>query len=428
MPNTLTLKNSNSPGRFTLFQPHFDRDFASVIELFDIPLEDPDLLTRIMVNSRRPPNLVDSSGAGIGQLENGGPFTFGAAVLMQSEDRDSDDVMDASEDANSNGILDMGEDTNTNGRLDFEDFNKNGKLDAHPYHFHRLLSLVEVPTRTHRQQGDPLKVNRVPGKINLNNVRAPQVLASLIDDRQVIGPPERTGADLDTDGTIEPGLQDLLGDTVQDSSGTAIQRDWWFQFLIARDGLDPTTALPLPLSGTSRPFRDLGYLRYDEENGIQSSIEDTILRELPGAIKYSQVGSKGKGAPKGKAKGRTGGGSGTAGPADGRRLFELATDTEFENRSLEPKMRYRLLSKMIGNTTTRSNVFVVHATIGMFACKEYPNGSVRIGGHMDVDGDGSPDTHRAVFIVDRSAVEEAYDKASGTFDWKKLLLAKQRIN
>lgn len=83
---------------------------------------------------------------------------------------------------------------------------------------------------------------------------------------------------------------------------------------------------------------------------------------------------------------------------------------------------------MIGTTATRSNLFVVHATIGMFACKEYPDGSVRVDGHMDVDGDGSPDTHRAVFIVDRSAVEEAYDKASGTFDWKKLLLAKQRIN
>ena len=91
-------------------------------------------------------------------------------------------------------------------------------------------------------------------------------------------------------------------------------------------------------------------------------------------------------------------------------------------------MRNRLLSKIIGNTTTRSNVFVVHATIGMFACKEYADGSVRVGGQMDVDGDGSADTHRAIFIVDRSVVEEAYDKGSGTFDWKKLLLAKQRIN
>ena len=47
---------------------------------------------------------------------------------------------------------------------------------------------------------------------------------------------------------------------------------------------------------------------------------------------------------------------------------------------------------------------------------------------LDVDNDGSPDTHRAVFIIDRSAAEEAYDKGSGTFDWKKMVLARQRVN
>ena len=391
-------------------------------------------MTNILIDSRRPPNLVDSSGNGIGQLENGGPFTFGAAVLMQSEDRDGDAaLLAASDDTNNNGIQD-GAETDTNGYAGFdfgEDINKNGILDAHPYHFHRLLSLVEVATRTHRQLGDPLKVNRVPGKINLNGVRDPRVLAGLIDERQVMGPPERTGVDIDGDGVIETGLQDLLGDTVKDSANNTVQRDWWFQFLIARDGLDPTTSLPLPISGFSRPFRDLGSLRYDQEFGVQSSIEETILRELPGGIKYTQ--SQGKGKGKGKAKGRTGGGSGAAGTADGRRLFELATDAEFtaapsSATALESMMRYRLLSKIAGNTTTRSNVFVVQATIGMFACKELSNGAVRIGGQMDVDKDGTPDSHRAIFIIDRSAIEDAYDKGSRTFDWKKLVNARQRIN
>lgn len=427
--NSIGRNNATGATSFSLFQPHFDRDFASVVELFDVPLEGPNLLTRIIPDSRRPPNRVDNSDNGIGQLENRGPYTFGAAVLMQSEDRDSDEnLLSATDDTNNNGFQDAGEtDTNGNGFFDFgEDFNKNGVLDAHPYHFHRLLSLVEVPSRMHRQLGDPLKLNRVPGKINLNGVRDPRVLAGLIDDRQVIGPPERTGNDIDTDSTIEPGLQDLLGDTVEDASGTSIQRDWWFQFLVARDGLDPTTSLPIPISGFSRPFHDVGYLRYDQEFGQQSSIEDTILRELPGAVKYT--GSMGKGKGKGKAIGRTGGGKGAEGPSDGRRLFELATDAEFEGQSLEPLMRYRLLSKMIGNTTTRSNVFVVHATIGMFACREYPNGAVRIGGQMDVDGDGTPDTHRAIFIIDRSDIQNAYDPGSRSFDWKKLVKARQRIN
>lgn len=430
LKSTLTLKNSNSPATFNLFQPHFDRDFASVIELFDAPLEGPERLTRILVDSRRPPNRVDSSGmTGVGQLETRGPFTFGAAVLMQSEDRNFDDtLLPASDDANNNGFQDGAEtDTNGNGFFDFgEDFNKNGVLDVHPYHFHRLLSLVEVPTRTHRQLGDPLKVNLVAGRINLNGIRDPRVLAGLIDERGVFGPPERAGVDLDNDGKIEPGLQDLLGDTVEDSTGAAIQRDWWFQFLVARDGLDPTTNLPLPISGFSRPFHDVGYLRYDQEFGEQASIEDTILRELPGAVKY--VGGMGKSKGKGKAKGKTnGGGKGAAGPSDGRRLFELATDTEYEDRSLEPMLRHRLLSKIIGNTTTRSNVFVVQATIGMFACKELSSGAVRIGGQMDVNRDNTPDSYRAIFIIDRSAIEEAYDKGSRTFDWKKLVKARQRI-
>ncbi len=445
--NSNVRKNGMGNPEFNLFLPHFDRDFASVIELFDIPLDGPEALTRIMFNSRRPANLVNSAGVGVGQLETGGPFTFGGAVLLQSEDADgngglgedanNNGVLDAGEDLNGNGVLDLSEDLNNNGildtgedfivvngQLDVEDINNNGRADAHPNHFHRLLSLIEVPTRTHRQLGDPLKNNRVPGRINLNTVRAPHVLAGLIDDHNVIGPPERTGVDIDGDGKIETGLQDLMGDTVEDSTGNPAQRDWWFQFLIARDGLDPTTTLPLPIAGFSRPFHDLGYLRYDQQYGYQSSIEDTILRELPGGVKYS----RGKGKGKGKGKGQAGGGNGAAGTADGRRLFELATDAENVNATVDPVMRNRLLAKIIGNTTTRSNVFIVHATIGMFACKEYADGSVRVGGQMDVDGDGSADTHRAIFIVDRSVVEEAYDKGSGTFDWKKLLLAKQRIN
>ena len=439
LKSTLMLKNSNNPVKFDIFQPHFDRDFPSVIDLFDIPLEGPERSTSVLIDSRRPPNLVDSGGTGIGQLENRGPFTFGAAVLMQSEDANGDDdpIPLATDDANNNGFKDGAEiDTNGNGYFDFgEDFNKNGIMDAHPYHFHRLLSLVEVATRTHRQLGDPLKVNRVPGKINLNGVRDPRVLAGLIDERQVMGPPERTGVDIDGDGVIETGLQDLLGDQVQDAAGNNVNRDWWFQFLIARDGLDPTTSLPLPISGLSRPFRDLGTLRYDQDPlfSVQSSIEETILRELPGSTKYTRTQGKAKGKGKGKAKGKTGGGSGTAGPADGRRLFELATEAEFtaaptSATALEPMMRYRLLSKIAGNTTTRSNVFVVQATVGMFACKELSNGAVRIGGQMDVDKNGTPDSHRAIFIIDRSAIEDAYDKGSRTFDWKKLVNARQRIN
>jgi hypothetical protein len=159
------------------------------------------------------------------------------------------------------------------------------------------------------------------------------------------------------------------------------------------------------MSGVSAPFRDLGTLQPSQTSSItRSPLNDTVLRTLPTS-------------------------------PGGRRLFELGTENpgspaadEFLNGAVDPTLRHRLLSKVINNSTTRSNTFLVFVTIGMFECVELPNGAVRIGGHMDVDGDGNPDTHRAVFLIDRSIAEDAFDKGSGTFDWKKLVKARLRIN
>ncbi len=416
LQNTLGQDNSNSPATFNLLFQHYDRDFASVIELFDIPLTAPETITRHIIPSRRPASLAPSGG----QLENGGPITFGGAVLLDTEDINHNGTLET-EDANGNGILDPLEDgTNglpANGRLDIEDVNNTTTLDSHPNHYHRLLSLVEVPTRTHRQLGDPLKVNRIPGKVNFNTIRDRHVLAALIDDREIVGTEEDAnrnqvldaGEDSNGDGIL--GLVDTTGagDIVSDPTSTAmsppdVPRDWWTLLLQARDGIDPITQLPLPITGASRPFRDLANLTArTAAPGLPSPLDDTILRRIPSSNPA----------------------------ADQRRLFELATRPEHTaNPPTVPSgIRHRLLSKVIGNSTTRSNVFVVFATIGMFECYENPTtGAVRIGGQMDVDNDGSPDTHRAVFIIDRSAAEEAYDKGSGTFDWKKLVMARQRVN
>ncbi len=358
--NSLSLTNQHLPagGIFNILQPHHDRDFGSVIELFEIPLQGPEILTRILPDSRRNPFTIRL------------PSTFGQAVILQTEDR------------NGNGILDG---TPT------EDLNGDNQIYSN--HYHRLLSLAEVPTRTHRQLGDPLKTNRVPGKLNLNGLRDRHVMAALLDDREIVA----TEEDTNRDQTISGG-EDFNGDQhlgLKDMTGSDNTRDWWAQFLIARDGVDPTTGLPLPISGQSRPFRDLANVA--SITSTESSIEDTIFRHLPMS-------------------------------AAGRRLFELADEGEFTGNNVPSGIRHRLLAKIFGNSTTRSNVFVVFATIGMFECVELPTNAVRIGGAFDADGDGTPDTHRAVFIIDRSDAEDAFDKGSGTFDWKKLIKARQRIN
>lgn len=439
LPNTLAGLNSNSPAAFNLFESHFDRDFASVIELFQIPLRGPTIHTREVVNARRPSSLEPTTlpGLDLGQLGSGGPSTFGGAVLMETEDIDHDGVLTLSDDTNGNGIQDGGE-TDSNGipGFDFgEDVNNNGVLDSHPYHFHRLLSLVEVPTRTHRQLGNPLEVKRVPGKINLNGIRDPQVLAAVIDDRSIISPPERdlnNNNVLDANEDLNPTPNGQWDYGLRDATGTDASRDWWYQFLIARDGQIPLNPMlpfnamsnpmipPLPMGGVSQPFRDLGVLSVAQQLNtattpnqvdLKSPIENTIFRGLfPQSGPISPLGN------------------------NGRRLFELATDAQLAanpsntTASVDPLSRHRVLSKIMGNTTNRSNVFVVFVTIGMFECLELPSGAVRIGGQMDVDGDGQKDTHRAVFIIDRSQAEEAFDPTTGTFDWKKLVKARQRIN
>ena len=512
---SISQNNSNSPTTTKLHQIHFDRDFASVLELFNIPLTGPNETTRVQAIARRapetpavtPPNRkgqleyrgfpgedvdgdgrldVDEDANGNGRLDFtfqraipdaatgeiqfdsysvvGGPFTFGAAVLVQSEDSNEDGLKIDSEDTNGNGILEGGEDTNGNKVLDFgEDFNGNGDLDvpgtashAAPNHFHRLLSLVEVPTRSHRQLGDPLKLTRVPGKLNLNGINDPRILAALLDERALMNAPER---DINGNGMLDP-AEDLNGNGIfdygltdanmsftgasqpelssePDSNGNGVfdapedlngdgrkdfGRDWWFNFLVSRDGIDPISQLPLPmtplpktltdLSGgiPTRPFRDMALLRSSQSTTALSSlaaeisaVEDTVLRRLPMST-------------------------------SGRRLFELGREDptpandEYLTGTVDPTLRHRLLSKVVNNTSTRSNCFLVYVTIGMFECKELPNGATRVGAPMDVDNDGQPDTHRAVFIIDRSIAEEAYDKGSKSFDWKKLVLAKQRVN
>jgi len=451
MKTTFTLNNSKSPAQFNhrySFLPHFDRDYSSIVELLHIPLFGPGTLTRDAQAMWLPPEL-DPGGAGndLGQVgatidptaankTYSGPLSFGAAVFLQSEDRDHDGMLEASEDANGNGLLDPMEDTNSNGWLDYgDDLNKNGVLDSHPYHFHRFFAFAEVPTRTHRQLGDPLQQHRVPARINLNGVRDPRVLAGLIDDLQVHGIPERdlggpnpgytedknlngvldVGEDLNGNGTLDAvppdPNEDINGNgrwdrTLADVTGSDARRDWWGNFLLSRDGLDPTSQMFLPLSGTSRPFRDFGLTPNGNSTTSNVSLEDSILRRIPQTI-----------------------------PADRRRLFELTNQSEFTfptsgATAVSPLIQHRLLSKMVGNTTTRSNCFVVFVTIGMFECVQFtPPGTTepvtRIGGPL-LNGT-TPVTYRKAYIVDRSVALEASDQGTGSFDWRKLVMAQQRI-
>ncbi len=408
---------------YSRYQRQLNRDFASVGELFSISLRGPKTLTYALGAMERSPfdqqttqllaPVLDEDRNGNGALDSG-------------EDLNGDGIADYDEDLNGNGVLDTHEDGNLNFRLDGgENKPGNGVLDttagptsagamflqsnhslatADPQfdnHWHRLLAFMEVPTRTHRQLGNPLTLTRVPGLVNINTIRHPEVMAGVIDDNRIYTAPEE---DINGNGSVDPFEDFSLPANGQFDFGLPdrlegpVARDHWFDMLQTRDGFDPVSYMVLPGTSASRPFRDFGSVA----SGT-GSVEDTILRSHPRAALAPSL----------------------------RRLFELGTNAQSNGGMVDSGTRYQVISKLMNNVTTRSNVFFVFLTVQFHEAYEDPTtGAVRIGGRFDLDNDGNPDNdeHRGFFIIDRSAAEEAYDPGRGEFDWKDLVKYRLTIN
>jgi hypothetical protein len=100
--------------------------------------------------------------------------------------------------------------------------------------------------------------------------------------------------------------------------------------------------------------------------------------------------------------------------------------------------QHQILAKMLGNTTTVSNTFVVFASAAYFEAVEHKvnnvgTGLYRIGSRIDIDtADGKSKTNpgwqqRSVFIIDRTDAFKAFDPGSGDFDWQRLVKARLEI-
>jgi len=339
--------------------------------------------------------------------------------------------------------------------------------------WHRLFTYVEVPTRSHRQLEDPpyqitagmigssfgTYFYRTPGKINLNTVRHPDVLAGLLDESDIFSlnysPTFPSGLNFPQGLSVPLSLPDQNGDQVSvPTPGTV--RDWWLQFVTARDGIDPLlpanggTGLPLPgmpptvsgvappagssVVGGSHPFRGPGFSSFGsvDVNGYNGPLETTILRTLPGDPVTP-----------------------SAPPAYSRRqLLEAgisnpvlanlnATLPPPENDHLADAVDYatknRVLSKILQNSTTRSNVFLAWIQVDFFQAKDVnpPNGVVRIGSKLST----SP-AYRGFFVIDRSQAMSLMGQqflpanTAGTpfvfslnqsFNYQSLILFQQRI-
>ena len=119
-----------------------------------------------------------------------------------------------------------------------------------------------------------------------------------------------------------------------------------------------------------------------------------------------------------------------------RRLFEARSQSDFAanygvagpSNTVDYYTRQRLLAKIAGNTTNRSNVFIVWITVGFFDgyqpdAVNFPS-VIQVGSEMDPTGNSR---RRGFFIVDRTLLEDAWNPTTGTYDFRKFVQYRKTV-
>ncbi|MGQ0636257.1 MAG: hypothetical protein ACT4QC_16710 [Planctomycetaceae bacterium] len=354
------------------WQPHFDRDFASVMDLMTVPLYGPDSITARLLDNVNGRIVFESSATG----------TYEARLARAKFLRPTHPA--APSPANNN-------------------------------RWYRILELYEFPSRANRQAENAFGLDlRLPAKINLNGLRHPEVLYALLDDpfvfnlsladtfeagrdwwRQLLA--ARDGTDPQTNLVLpgSPASRPFRG--LAHAAGMAagagaqgvpaIEQTLFRQLMLDNEDLNRNLALD--------PGEDA-----DGNAGLTQTIPNNPPTRSP------------------------------------RTLFEARPLSEVnpaEANFVDPHTRNRLLAKVANNSTSRGNVFVVWITVGFFDSYRpfdldpvtYPNPAVvQIGAELPaVDAP----RRRGFFIVDRTMLENAYDATAGTYDFRKFVQYRKTI-
>ena len=399
-------------GVFSIWQPHFDRDFTSVIELFHLPIIGPRLLTQRLERMRHSPPQQASEDVTVVDIP-GNPDLISSAVGMFLQP----------------DVLPVGNDVNDNA-------------------WYRLLQFVEVPSKVNAMLGEYLSRHRVPGKIDINNLKHIEVYAGLIDDPLIADVPilraPGTGGALDANNQYAPFMFSSASPIPMDATAgprpanqtgagatgpTSVQgvtlpsyRDRWFEFIAERDGAttgvyDPVTMQPttfwIPGSLNSRPFRSTGYRTSEAQTAAGSTGSDTLLDETI-LRRLSQDESD-------------------AAPTTNRHWLEMGSQTNHNDPTsaadtVTQRERHQVMARVYNNSTTVSNTFIIYGTAAYFQAAEDPSGHIRVGSRMglDLDNDGNETNdagweRRAVFVIDRTELLNAFDEGTGNFDWQRLV-------
>ncbi|WP_437186340.1 hypothetical protein SH668x_003489 [Planctomicrobium sp. SH668] len=364
-------RNSQMPlaNSFTLWQPHFDRPFTSVMDLLSIPLYG----NRGVATTDAPYAAAVNGGASRNVAEPGTPPT-GTDELMMSGHRVAAMRFLYPQDADTGipAIPDWGP-------------SDADPVPHYPNRWYRLLGLVDVDSQNDlAMEKNGTLERRTPGKVNLNTLRNETVLAGLIDDPFVLNPL----------GNIEYPTRDRF----------ETNRNWFLEHKVARDGRDPFMPatipnLTIPGGYQSRPFQPLSYMFNTGAGGTAStslSIESTLLRSRPGN--------------------------------PGHNLYEAAAASDAEGDfEIDYYTRQRILSKISNNTTTRSHVFAVWMGLDYFEAHTL---TVNNTNFTQIGSKAAPDlipSFRMFLVVDMSKLEEAYDPVTGTFNYEAFIIHRQLL-
>ena len=344
---------------FTLWQPHFDRDFTSVTEILSVPLAGPEELTEKLAPE--------------GQMS--GLNT--AYVKFSISDPATGNVQ-------------------------------------HRNHWYRVLEFLHVPTNVQTHLRNTLPIPRTPGKINLNTVRHPGVLAALVDDDfhlQSFQSNPTTGERFAYGQMIDPHEN---------------QRNWYLQFLFSRDRIDPVTELPLPGIPGARPFRPFSFVDTTGTANGRAGVEHTLLRSLPhnGSPGWPMAENDSAVGVSGTTWNSADEEAGYLQGLSRRGLFEARTDQDagFGGTAVDAvdfHTRQRLLNKIANNTTVRSHLFFCWIYVQFHEAAEDEYGHAQVGGLLD-QTEHPP--KRAFFVLDRSKLEDAWNPQTRTFDWRKFVV------
>lgn len=397
---------------FTLWQPHFDRDFTSAYELLSVPLYGNWPLTELSLPAQT--NDGYATNAFYKEIHGGtqfnlAPGSYTAAVPANSYSGQLSGDYTA-------GI-----------RFKFP-----SGVPGRPYQgwnvfnyqncWYRLFDFVTVPRRadqqseellngTNNQAGSTKPVFRVPGKINLNTVRDETVLAALIDDEVHLNYLNQTNDNLTT---------------------TPLQRNWFQELLHARDGVDffaGVGGVSIPNSIVSHPFRGASQVDPNWTATTDQSVQSGLLRSTlvrngtqidnrPAAVAYSTPVLT---PPTNYATLWAGAIPHDTSSSNWQGLFDAGDLTNGKN--IDHHTRDRILAKVANNSTNKSHVFFIWTAVGYFeAHRESAGGNVQVGARLtDIP------IHRRFTVVDMTKLDDAYDTQTNTFDEKKFIIYQKRL-